>query len=181
MLELERFIGGMTERNPESILALEDALNDVPAELHQEIPVEHHFHDGMYIREIVIPAGTILTGRIHKYDHFDIMLSGDITVSTNDGVRRMEGFHILNGNRGKKRAGYAHSDTHWITVHRSPLMKGEKMFDYLTVGTFQEMDSFLLEYNQSCPARKAFEKQTSYRDADYKAFKLGYLAAKNGK
>lgn len=99
-----------------------DKVEDLEAEMLQydqvEIPVEHRYINGMYVRKIIIPAGTILTGRVHKYPYVDIMLSGDITVATPDGIKRMTGFQILNGQPGRKRAGCAHEDTHWVTVHK---------------------------------------------------------------
>jgi len=104
-----------------------------------EIPVTHQHTGGIYAREITIPAGTILTGRIYKEDHFDVMISGDITVSGDDGKKRMQGFHVFKGTRGKKRAGYAHEDTRWITFCSSPEMPEEDYLDYHTVMSFAEL------------------------------------------
>ncbi len=108
-----------------------------------DIPVEHRFSGGIYAREITIPKGTLLTGRIHKFDHFDIMLSGDVTVSTDSGeVKRLTGLNIMKGSAGKKRAGYAHEDTHWITFHSAEERDPEEMYEFLTCGSFKELDDF---------------------------------------
>ena len=32
-------------------------------------PVKHRFTEGMYIREIFMPAGTLLTSKIHNTEH----------------------------------------------------------------------------------------------------------------
>lgn len=115
-----------------------------------DIPVSHRFSGGMYSREITIPKGTLLTGRIHKFDHFDIMLSGDITVSTDNGeVKRVTGLNIMEGKAGKKRAGYAHEDTHWITFHSAEERDPEEMYNFLTCRTFQEFEQFNLMYNNA--------------------------------
>lgn len=103
-----------------------------------EIPVEHRFINGMYAREITIPKGTLLTGRVHKFGYVDIMLSGDITVATPEGTKRISGTNILEGVPGRKRAGYAHEDTHWITVHRTEETSAEGIEDVLTVMTMAE-------------------------------------------
>ena len=97
-----------------------------------DIPVTHRFINGMYAREIIIPADTLLTGRVHKNPYVDIMLSGDIEVATPDGIRRLQGTHILEGLPGRKRAGYAYQDTRWITVHRTNETDPDKMIDHLT-------------------------------------------------
>ncbi|QZI87775.1 hypothetical protein PODOV050v2_p0010 [Vibrio phage 66E30.1] len=107
------------------------------------IDVNHRFNGGIYAREITIPKGTLLTGRIHKFDHFDIMLSGDISVSTDVGeVKRLTGLNIMEGKAGKKRAGYAHEDTHWITFHCAEERNPEEMYEFLTCGSFEELEGF---------------------------------------
>lgn len=108
-----------------------------------EIPVNHSFHGDMYMREITLKKDTLLTGRIHKFDHFDIMLSGKIIVSTDDGkVKEMSGLNIMNGKSGKKRAGYVLEDTHWITIHSAQEQDPENMVEFLTVGSFEELHEF---------------------------------------
>lgn len=126
--------------------ALAEAVNERIEELEAvmieceqvEIPVEHLFVNGMYARKIVIPAGTMLTGRVHKFGYVDIMLSGDISVATPDGVKRMTGYNILEGKPGRKRAGYAHEDTHWVTVHRTNETDPDGIEEKLTVMTMAQ-------------------------------------------
>lgn len=110
-----------------------------------DIPVTDYIHAGMYTRQITIPKDTIITGQIYKFDHFDIMISGDITVSTDtDKPKRFTGFNVFKGMSGKKRAGYAHEDTTWITVHAVQGESGEKIQKYLTADTFDELREFYL-------------------------------------
>jgi sRNA-binding regulator protein Hfq len=124
-----------------------------------EIPVKHAFSGGMYSREIVIPKGTLLTGRIHKFDHFDVMISGDISVSTDDGsIKRLTGYHSFEGKAGKKRVGYAHEDTHWITFHSSPELPPDDMYSFLTCSTFDELEQFNIAFNASTEQLKEDEK-----------------------
>lgn len=124
-----------------------------------EIPVKHRFNGGIYAREITIPEGTLLTGRIHKFDHFDIMLSGDVTVSTDSGeVKRLTGLNILEGKAGKKRAGYAHKDTHWITFHCAEERNPEEMYNFLTCGSFEELEEFNLMLSSAMSQMEHDEK-----------------------
>jgi len=125
----------------ESAMLQEDQVN---------IPVNHRFSGGIYAREITIPKGTLLTGRIHKFDHFDIMLSGDVSVSTDTGeVKRLTGLNIMEGKAGKKRAGYAHEDTHWITFHCAEERDPTEMYQFLTCGSFEELEDFNLRLEQA--------------------------------
>lgn len=135
------------EKNRESIQTLEHEMLKQPQ---VEFDVKHRFHGGMYAREILIPKGTLLTGRIHKFDHFDVMISGDITVSTDDGeVKRLTGYNVFQGNTGKKRAGYAHEDTLWITFHCAEERNPEEMYEFLTCGSFEELEQFQLMLEQA--------------------------------
>jgi len=79
------------------------------------ITTEHVLHGGMYARTIRIPANTMLTGAMTSCDNLCIV-SGDITVTTDDGARRLTGFHVLPAKAGAKRAGITHADTCWTTL-----------------------------------------------------------------
>lgn len=129
-----------TEERRQKLNELECAMLD---QQQVEIPVTHRFSGGIYAREITIPKGTLLTGRIHKFDHFDIMLSGDVTVSTDSGeTKRLTGLNIMEGKAGKKRAGYAHEDTHWITFHSAEERDPNEMYEFLTCASFEELEQF---------------------------------------
>lgn len=110
-----------------------EALESVMLEQEQlDILTREHFINGMYGREIVIPAGAMLTGRVYKDGYLDIMLSGDMSVATPQGAKRITGVNIMEAPPGRKRAGYAHTDTHWITVHRTDQLDPGDMLDQLT-------------------------------------------------
>lgn len=103
-----------------SIDALEHAALIAEGQGHG-VPIEtwHHFADGLVARTILIPAGTALVGAEHKAEHLNIA-SGDISVATADGYQRITGYRVLSALPGSKRAGYAHADTWWTTVHLNP-------------------------------------------------------------
>lgn len=77
----------------------------------------HHFADGLYAREITIPAGMLLTGKVHRTEHLNIVSKGRITVWTEDGMRTVEAPCTLVSRPGTKRVGLAHTDTVWTTIH----------------------------------------------------------------
>lgn len=98
----------------ESILAFEEALKLMPPGI---APVDHVFAPGVYARCMNIPKGTMLTGKIHKTRHLNIVASGDISVATEDGLKRIKAPCIFVSEPNTKRAGHAHEDTVWITIH----------------------------------------------------------------
>ncbi|SHG34393.1 hypothetical protein SAMN02745753_03740 [Marinomonas polaris DSM 16579] len=143
-----------------SILAgrVNEKIEELEAELltleQVEMPVEHRFINGMYVREITIPKGTILTGAVHKFDYVDIMLGGDIAVATPDGVKRFKGVNIMDGKAGRKRAGYAYEDTRWISVHKTDASNPDNIVDILTVRTMAEFEGLPISDKQLATENK---------------------------
>ena len=142
-----------------------------------DIPVVDLFFGGIYAREIVIPADTFLTGRVYLDDHFDIMVYGDVTVSSDDGKKRLQGFNMLPGTQGKKRAGYVHEETKWITFCASPELIDGAYLESLTCDSFAEMIYRLeqRDFVDEEALQAAYEAQPE--GPEYNAFRAGYLAA----
>lgn len=84
-------------------------------------PVSHHFAYGVYGREMFIPAGTVLTGRIHRHETLNILLEGEITVTTAEGMQRITAPAVFVSPSGCKKAGYAHTDVRFMNVHGTKL------------------------------------------------------------
>lgn len=113
----------------EAVRALEAVVLSCPQ---IDLSTSHLVHAGMYARTILIPAGTVLTGAQTNADNVCICF-GDITVTTDDGPRRLTGFNVLPAKAGAKRAGIAHADTWWTTVHRTNLTDISSIENELTV------------------------------------------------
>lgn len=122
----------------EKVLRLEDALKAMP---HAHIPedVHHHFAPGVYMRELRIPKGAVLTGKIHRTDHLNILAQGEISVLTEHGVRRLTAPCVIQSSAGIKRAGYAHEDTVWITVHPTTETDLAKLEEQLIAPSFEAL------------------------------------------
>jgi len=103
----------------ERILAIESAMLAMPE--HQiEFEVRHHFAPGVYMRELHIPKGATLTGKIHKTEHMNILSQGELAVWTEDGMKVLRASTVIKSQPGTKRVGHALEDTVWITVHHNP-------------------------------------------------------------
>lgn len=93
-----------------------DALEVAVGAMQQvDLHTTHELAGGVYARTIVIPAGTVLVGCVHKKDHINVF-QGDITAWTDEGMKRFTGHHVIPGSAGIKRAGYAHTETVWTTL-----------------------------------------------------------------
>ena len=103
----------------EQIGAFENCLAETEgAQFGDVLPLKHSFAPGIYVREIFIPKGTLLTGKIHRHAHPNFLMSGVVDVVTEDGgIERLEAPMSMISSAGTKRAVYAIEDTTWITVH----------------------------------------------------------------
>ena len=97
-----------------AILAAEEILLNADNRISPE--VVHHFSPGIYAREVRIPKGAVLTGKIHKTEHLCI-LNGDIEIASQDGKGRFTGYLTFLSKPGVKRIGFAHEDTVFTTIH----------------------------------------------------------------
>ena len=108
----------------QQILAFEAALAQHPDAVHgdsAQFPLTHHFAPGMYLREIWIPAGSLLVGKIHKAAHLVVLLQGALRLYTEaGGLQEVQAPAVLLSPPGAKRAALALADTRWITCHANP-------------------------------------------------------------
>jgi hypothetical protein len=106
-----------------------------------DIPVTQYFCNGVYVREITIPAGTLLTGKIHTHPCLSIVLTGEMEVITDEGPKHVVAPLIYESPAGVKRAGRALTDCRWLTIHphQGDELDAEAMAKLLTVDTFEEL------------------------------------------
>ena len=83
-----------------------------------EAPVEHSFPDVMYVRKITMPAGSIITSKIHKLDNPFFITRGKLSVvSENDGAVEYCAPFMGITKPGTRRILFIHEETDWTTVH----------------------------------------------------------------
>jgi hypothetical protein len=100
----------------EAIVRLQRHMEQMPQ---VELPTEHYFADGMYCRVLFRPAGTLIVGKVHRKEHFYVVCSGTIKVTTDDGVQEITGPKVIVSSPGTKRAVLALTDATCLTVHRT--------------------------------------------------------------
>lgn len=92
---------------------LEAAFLDLPQ---ADCPITHRFADGIYIREVRMPAGSYIIGHHHKTDHLNIMLTGHLTILNEDGTKTdLHAPQTFISPAGRKIA-YIHEDVVWQNV-----------------------------------------------------------------
>lgn len=52
-----------------------------------ECSEKHHFGPGLYIKEVTMPAGSVIIGKPHKVEHMCVMLTGSMILVNEDGSK----------------------------------------------------------------------------------------------
>lgn len=131
----------------EKILQFREALAQVPGVKFgdmDECPLKHTFADGVYVREIFIPKGMLIVGKIHRHAHPNFILKGEVSIVTESGgVQRLKAPMSLISPAGTKRVVFAHEDTVWITVHVTKETDLDKIEKVVIAETYEEFDASL--------------------------------------
>ena len=83
----------------------------------EHFPLTHRFADGVYAREMALPAGSIIVGKIHRFGHLNIITKGKVIVLTEFGVERLEAPCTFISKPGTKRVVGTIEDAVWTTLH----------------------------------------------------------------
>ena len=84
----------------------------------EHCPLNHIFTPGLYVREILLPAGTLLTSRIHLTEHPFVISSGTVSIWTEEkGCITLTAPYTGVTKPGTRRILYAHTDVIFSTFH----------------------------------------------------------------
>lgn len=130
---------------------MQDRLADCTL-THTFAPVHDEYKCGTYARQMFIPKGTLIVGKIHRHQHLNFIMQGKVSVATEFGKRIFEAPCVFVSEVGLKRAVYAEEDTIWITVHTTKLIGEENLAeieaeliapDYQTLGLISSVDELM--------------------------------------
>lgn len=94
---------------------LELAMQSLPP---VECPLLHLRTPGMYTRQIFMPAGSLVTSKIHRTTHPFVVSLGKVSVySENNGEEILEAPYTGITTPGTRRVLYCHTDVIWTTFH----------------------------------------------------------------
>lgn len=84
-----------------------------------EPQTKHYFHGGMYCREVYRKAGVVVVGRVHRKEHFYIIASGQVAITTDEGTQILSAPAVIKSRAGTKRAVLSLMPTTCMTFHRT--------------------------------------------------------------
>ncbi len=124
----------------EGIMQLQEYMQTLESTL-ENCTLRHIFAPGSYAREMTIPKGTLIIGKIHKHAHLNIISKGKVRVATEFGPIYFEAPHTFVSEVGTKRAVYALEDTIWTTIHVTEETDLAKIEDYVIAKSYEELEA----------------------------------------
>ena len=103
-------------------------------------PVTHRFTKGCYLREIFMPKDTLIIGKIHATQHFNVILKGDVTVYTAEGKERIKAPHTFISEAGVQKVVYMHEDCIWQTLHVTDSIDLEEIEKEVIVDSYDKLE-----------------------------------------
>lgn len=131
------------------ILDFQEKLSELPQ---TDIPLTHHFSKDIYGREILMPAGTIVIGKIHKHSSLNILAGGEISLLTEEGTKRLSAPYVVSSKPGIKRVIYVHKDATWVTVHGTAETDVDKIEEQFIAKTYDDVEELSEEQKKTIDA-----------------------------
>ena len=84
-------------------------------------PLIHRFTEGLYVRQMEVPSGCVITSKIHKEQHQFFVLKGKIIIWDEEGNEQfIQAPYIGITQANTRRVGYVVEDVIWATAHPNP-------------------------------------------------------------
>lgn len=81
-LAVQQDIDSLLSQKVDHLLAQVEQMPQVDCQ------TKHYFGPSIYIREVTMPAGTVVIGKPHKKEHMCVMLQGRMVVVKDDGTKQ---------------------------------------------------------------------------------------------
>lgn len=107
---------GSREDRRERIMAFEQAIKAME-DVEHLTELRHAFLDGAYFRQIRIPAGIALTGKIHSHSTVNMLTKGKFAIVTEFDEQVIEAPYMYISRPGTKKACYTITDCIFINCH----------------------------------------------------------------
>jgi quercetin dioxygenase-like cupin family protein len=77
----------------------------------------HHFSDGLYAKQMVIPAGHVVGSHAHNYSHLSVLAKGDIVLEVDGVTTDVSGPACIEIKAGCTHRVFAKTDAVWFCIH----------------------------------------------------------------
>lgn len=104
-----------------------------------EPEMKHYFSKNVYGREMSMKKGSLVIGKIHKFENLNIISKGKALVVSSDGAKVVEAPCTFVAQPGAKRVIVALEDLVWTNVHGTPETDVAKIEEEFIAKDFSEV------------------------------------------
>ena len=133
----------------DDLISIADGVNiegDGQTILHSvNFPLKHTFADCIYVRQMDMKIGSAVIGAIHNHLHVWFLLSGHITVATEEeSLEYIAPCYVL-ATPGSKRVIFAGEDYIFVNIHKNPnnIKDIEELELEIVSKTFEEYEQYI--------------------------------------
>jgi hypothetical protein len=117
-----------------------------PIDVNAPEHVQHYFANGAYVREMIMPANTLVVGRIHKHETINVLLEGELTVIDEHGNKTdLKAPHVFVAPAGNQKAAYTKTPIKWLNCFSCETTDPDEALELLTCETMQEYNKYIDE------------------------------------
>lgn len=77
----------------------------------------HHFSDGLYAKQMHIPANHVVTSHSHSYSHLSVLAEGDVLVEVEGTFTEYSAPACIEIKAGLRHKVFARTDATWFCIH----------------------------------------------------------------
>lgn len=96
-----------------------------------DLGTTHHFSDGLYAKEMMIPKGFIAGSHAHNYSHFSILAKGRVILRTDEYNKEYAAPACIEIKAGVHHMIEALEDSAWFCIHATTETDPEKVDEVL--------------------------------------------------
>jgi quercetin dioxygenase-like cupin family protein len=112
-------------------LNVSDIFKEKQGTFEVDLCVVHHFSDGLYSREMLIPKGFGAVSHSHSYDHFSILAKGRVLLKTDNWQKEFSAPACIDIKAGVHHMILALEDSTWYCIHATNETDVNKIEDVL--------------------------------------------------
>ena len=125
---------------------LEETVEHHTEDMQDLMPVTHKLENGLYTREVFMPAGQLVVSFIHKQNHPSFFMEGEMSLLMDRGeVKRVKAPMVVHTEAGTQRVAVIHEDTRWACVYRTDAKTIEEAEKEVYTMDFRELPESVIQ------------------------------------
>jgi len=150
--KVSRMMVGTEPVTRSQLLEFQGMVSKMPNQIDPEAITTHHFAPGVYGRQMDLPKGSLIVGKLHKHSFLNILTKGVVGISSEFGREIVSAPSTWVSEAGIKRTMFAIEDVQMIGIHpnESDTRDMEKIERFVIADDYAALDLHDREEGARC-------------------------------